>query len=256
MQSFKNRNRKSGAFNGVCSRSELINQNETALVRLIIYINNICHVRRESRERLLNRLLVADIGKNLIKNRYFTSVGCGNHKTAHCHHRKQTERFNRNGFTARVRACYDKSIKIRAERDINGHNLFRVNKRMPCRTEIDNAPVVENRRCGFDFVGILRFCKNQIKLKSAFVAVFDAVCKISRLSRKLAENAVDFFTLFGLQNPDFVVGFNNRHRFDEYGCAACRGVMHKSGNFTAVFALDRNNISAVALSDDIFLKIF
>lgn len=143
MQVFEHRHCKSRALDRVCARSELVYEHKTAVARLTHDIYNICHMRRESRERLLYRLLVADVREDFAEHGKSASVACGNHEPAHRHEREKTDGLYRDGLATRVRAGYNERVKIRAEPYINGDNFIFVNERMAGGTQLYLAIGVE-----------------------------------------------------------------------------------------------------------------
>ena len=70
----QNRNGKSSSLRRVCSRAQLVEQYKGLFIYLFQERNNICHVRRESTQTLLNALFVSDIRINLVKYGKFRTV--------------------------------------------------------------------------------------------------------------------------------------------------------------------------------------
>ena len=77
----------------VGARAQLIEEDETAPVRLIEYLHDILHVRREGRQALLNALLVADIGQDRGEDAHLAAVVAGNVQPALRHQAQKTERL-------------------------------------------------------------------------------------------------------------------------------------------------------------------
>ena len=94
-------------------------------------INILQGVRRECGKVILNALPVADIDENTVKNGDPAALRSRNHQTAHCHCRQQADCFQRDRFTACVRACDDERVIIAAEMQRDRHDSFGVNQRMP-----------------------------------------------------------------------------------------------------------------------------
>ena len=84
-QLFKYRDSQRRALNRVGSRAQLVDKAERTRVCELDNLNNICHVRREGRKRLLNALLVAYIHQNTAENAELAVVGAGHQKSAHSH---------------------------------------------------------------------------------------------------------------------------------------------------------------------------
>ena len=100
-------------------------------------------MRRESRERLLYRLLVADVRENFIEYGEPAPVARRNHKSAHRHEREKTDCLYRDGLSARIRAGYNERVKVRAEPYINGDYFVFVNERMAGGAQLYLAVGVE-----------------------------------------------------------------------------------------------------------------
>ena len=143
MQVFEHRHCKSRALDGVCARSELVYEHKTAVARLTHDIYNIRHMRRESRERLLYRLFVADVREDFAEHGKSASVARRNHKSAHRHEREKTDSLYRDGLAARVRTGYNERVKVRAEPYINGDYFVFVNERMAGGAQLYLAVGVE-----------------------------------------------------------------------------------------------------------------
>ena len=109
----------------------------------------------------------------MVKDRYPASVVNREHKAAHCHQRHKTDGLYRNGFAARIRARDNYCIKIRAETDIDRHNLVLVNKRMSCTSQLYYALVIKLRDARPHCIGKLSLCENKIQLNRTFVAILD-----------------------------------------------------------------------------------
>ena len=87
-------------------------------------------MRGECRERLLDRLLVADIGKHPVKDRNEASVVRRDVKAALGHEGEKSQRLERDGFAAGVGAGNNERVKIGAEADGNRHDRFSRDERM------------------------------------------------------------------------------------------------------------------------------
>lgn len=86
---------------GLGARAELVKENERGAVADFENVDDIFHMRGECRERLLDRLLVADIGKNTVEDGNEASVVCRDVKAALGHEGKKSQRLERDGFAAR-----------------------------------------------------------------------------------------------------------------------------------------------------------
>ena len=100
-------------------------------------------MRGECRERLLDRLLVADIGKNTVEDRHEASVVRRDVKAALGHEGKKSQRLERDGFAAGVGAGNNERVKIGAEADGDRYDGFSRDKRMARPLEF-NFPIRAN----------------------------------------------------------------------------------------------------------------
>ena len=124
------RDRQCRALGRVRACTELIKKNERGVVADFENIHDVFHVRGKCRERLLNRLLVADISKNTVEDGNEASVVRRNVKAALCHEGEKSQRLERDGFAAGVGAGNNERVKIGAEADGNRHDRFSRDKRM------------------------------------------------------------------------------------------------------------------------------
>ena len=192
----------------------------------------------------------------MVKYGYPAPVINGKHKSAHRHQRHKTDRLYRNRFAARVGAGDNYRVKIRAETDIDRHDLVFVYQRVSCTPKLDYALVIQLRNACPHRIGKLSLCKNEVQLDRTFIAAFDRICEAADIRRKLGKNPVDLVLLLVFEELYLVIRLNDRHRLDKNRCAARRGVMHKTRHFSPVFIPDRDNISAVSHGYNIILKIF
>ena len=133
------RNGERRALDGVGSDTEFVEKYERSIGYLVHYRDDIDHVRAESRKRRLDALFVAYIGEHSVENADRRMLVRRYMKPCLRHERKQSERFERNRFTAGVRAGYDERIVPFAERNVYRHDLVFRYERMPCSFEVDNS---------------------------------------------------------------------------------------------------------------------
>ena len=127
---------------------------------------------------------------------------------------------------------------------------------MPCTAQFDYPLIVYLRNARPHCVGKLCLCKDKIELNRTFVATLYRICEAADICGKLGEDAVNLVLLLVFQELDLIVSLDNRHRLDENGRSARRGVMDKSGNLGAVFVPYGDNITSVSHCNNIILKIF
>ena len=128
-------------------------------------------MRGEGRERLLYRLLVADIGEDFVEYGEPAPVARGYHKPAHRHERKEADRLYRHRLAACVGTRYNERIEVRAEPYVHGDNFIFIYERMTSGAKLYLAVGVQQRHRRAYRIGILRLRKNHIELNGALVAV-------------------------------------------------------------------------------------
>ena len=189
------RDRERRALNRIGARAELVDENQAAVVRKPQNADDVRHVRGERRERLLDALLVANVGEHVAEYRDLAAVRRGDHQAAHRHQRQEARCFERDRLAAGVRAGHDQRVKVAAEHEIGRHDLVFVDQRVTRRFDIHAARVVQLRHNTFHLIGELSLCEDQVQLHRRAVALHDAVGKLAHLARKLRQNAVDFVLL-------------------------------------------------------------
>ena len=156
----ENRHRQRRALSRVGARAELVEQHQRARRDLIQNAHDVRHVRGEGRKRLLDRLLVADVGKYLVKNRKFRAVGRGNLHARLRHQRQKTDGLERYGLAAGVRAGDHQRGEVLAHPDRGGHHLFRIDQRVARLNQVDFAAFIQLRRNGAHAAAERRARKN------------------------------------------------------------------------------------------------
>ena len=84
---------KRRALDRVGARAQLIEENEAVGIRLVQDLHDILHVRRESRQALLNALLITDVGQDGGENAHGAAVVTGDMQPALRHQAHETERL-------------------------------------------------------------------------------------------------------------------------------------------------------------------
>ena len=167
-QGFDNCNRQCRTFRRVCSRAQFIEQHKRIVRHFVHNAHNVRHVRGERAQALLNALFIANIGKYLIKNSQLGMVKRRDMQPSLPHKRKQPQRFQRNSFAARIWTGNQKCCKILTQINVNRHNCFRVQDRVPCFLDIDIPPRIEQRLCAAHGKRKRRLGKNKIQLCQQF----------------------------------------------------------------------------------------
>ena len=85
--------------------------------------------------------------------------------------------------------------------DINGHNLFLVQKGMTPFTDIDKMIRVKKRFRAVHFHGQLCFCENKIQSCHNFLVIRQFFRMFSGLSAESRQNNIDLFLFLKIQFP-------------------------------------------------------
>ena len=213
-------------------------------------------MRRKGGQRLLYALLVADIHQHAAEDAQLAVVGAGHQQTAHRHQREQSQRFEGDGFAARIGSRDDEGVKIRAEADVDGHHPVLGNQRMPRLLQTDDAPVVDDGLGGAHGVRQIRLGENKTELRQIVVAADDGIREVARVGGQLKEDALDLLLLLVSEHADVVVRLHDAHRLDEHRLTARGGVVHQARDAVAALGAHGHDISAAALGDDGVLQIF
>ena len=118
------------ALGRVGARAELVQQDERFPVADADDLDDIFHMRREGGERLLDRLLIADVRQHQREHGNKAPVIGGDMQTAFRHQRQKADGLERDGFAARIGAGDDERIEVRSEPDGDRHDRLLVDQRM------------------------------------------------------------------------------------------------------------------------------
>mgnify|MGYP000859146551 CR=1 FL=1 len=80
-------------LNGVGARTQLIEEDQAVLVRLVQDLHDVFHMRRKGRQTLLDALLVADVGQHRGKDAHGAAVVAGDMQAALHHQAEEAERL-------------------------------------------------------------------------------------------------------------------------------------------------------------------
>ena len=119
---FRDCHRECGAFFGIGGGTEFIEQHKRMRRRRFRNVINIADVRRESREVLLDRLVITDVRKDGIKDCQLCRFsGNGNPRLRHQH--QQAYGFQCNGLSSSIRAANNELPIMGLKRDGDRNHL-------------------------------------------------------------------------------------------------------------------------------------
>src|SRR5512146_627038 len=129
-EKIRDSNRQGGAFFGVCRRTEFIEHDQRAIGRSMRDEVDVGYVRGKCREVLLNRLVVANIGENIVENRELCSV-CGNWHSRLAHQDQKAHGLQRHGLAAGVRTTDDELAMLTIHLEGHRHNPTTLRTQVP-----------------------------------------------------------------------------------------------------------------------------
>ena len=121
-------------------------------------------MRRKGRKRLLDALLVTDIGKHRIENTDFGALGARDMKPRLRHQRHKPESLKRNRLASGVGTCDYHGVIAPAELDRDRNHLFLIDKRVSCPAEEQIFSVVHHRLDSIGAAGKLTLREYERKL--------------------------------------------------------------------------------------------
>jgi hypothetical protein len=122
--------RQRRAFDRVGSGPEFVQDDERPRVGLPQEADDVGHVRREGAERLLDALLVADVGVDAVEDAQHGFGGRRDVQPGLGHQRQQADRLERDGLAAGVRPGDDQRVGFLVQFDVYRHDACRIEQRM------------------------------------------------------------------------------------------------------------------------------
>ena len=241
------------ALGRVRAGAELVEQQQRPVVALLEHAHGVRHVRRERGQRLLDALLIADVGHDLVEHRHGAAVGARDVQAALRHGREQTDGLERDGLAAGVWAGDDERVEFAAERNIDRHSGVLRQQRMARAAQLQ-VLVRQLRRDRVELVGELCLGKNEVEAHEHVKVARDVLPVRGALGRELSEDALDLRLFTCAQLPQLVVRLHGGHRLDEQRRAGGRHVVHEAGHGALVLGLDRHDIALGAHGDDRLLQ--
>ena len=224
-----------------------------SVVALVENADDVRHVRREGGEALLDALLIADVGHDLLKDRETRAVGGGDMQTALRHDGEQADRLERDGLAAGVRAGDDERVKVAAERNVDRNDDVFGDQRMAGAPERD-AALREHRGGAVEPVGKLRLGKDEVEPDEHVKIEGDILAVRGAVGGELHEDALNLGLLLCAQLPQLIVRLDGGHRLDEERGAGAGHVVHETGDAALVFGLDGDDVALGAHGDDRLLQ--
>ena len=121
------------------ARAQLVEDDQRAGIRFFQDADDVGDVTAEGAERLLDGLLVADVGVDRLEEAEFRAAFGGDVQAALRHQHDQADGFQRDGFAARVRSGDDDRARIFGQVKIYGDNGGGIEKGMTRLEETENG---------------------------------------------------------------------------------------------------------------------
>ena len=281
--------RQRRSFFGVGGRAEFVQEYERSRCRGAGDEIDVGDVRREGRKILLDRLVVANIGKHRIENRQLGSIR-GNGYAGLRHQGQQSHSFQGYGFAASVWASNHQFQTFRFHLDADGDDVaaFRLEvsleQRVPrvVKDETRSVPYLRGRSPG-RFGPLIRRAKAllhplhtrafsrelhrhtavifrearlgklQFEVSQSLDRQQDLVCMLADAAGHLQQDAMDFGLFIIQQTHQFVVLFDRLQWLHEDGLSAGTGAVYDSLHPPLLFDLDRYNEAFAPDRDQLIL---
>ena len=177
----ENGDRKRCAFGRISTGTELVEEDEGALICLIPEGDNICHMRRERTETLFNTLLISNVSVDFIKNGKLRVVGCRDMQTGLSEQCKQSDGLQGDRFSSGIWSGDHEHREILSDADIDRNDLFRIKQWMTALFASDAPFFVEIRFASLIVERELSTRKDEVQLRHEQDIVIDGVAVDSYL---------------------------------------------------------------------------
>ena len=128
-------------------------------------------MRRKGTEALLNTLFVSDVRKYVVKYGQLRTLEGGDMEPGLSHEREKPHRLQRDGLASGVGTGHNEQVEIFAQPYVDGHDLFRIQQRMPSVFDADIAPLIEHGTGGFHLFGKHGPGKNEVQIHQQAVII-------------------------------------------------------------------------------------
>ena len=248
--------RQRGSFRRVGARAQLVEQDQAVRPGRLDDAHDRAHVARERRERLGDRLLVADVGEDVAEDGQPTAFGRRDVETGLMHQGEQAEGAQCDGLAAGVRAGDDERRVAVAEPQVDGHDLVpeRPGWRAPSSSthrvassgrRADPVHLRGEARAGAPEVEVGQ--RREVLARGAGAAVPDE-------RRELVEDALLLGLDGQLRLAPGVAELDHGERLDEERLTAARLVVDDASDAALGLGTDGDDVAAVAQGDDGLLE--
>ena len=199
---------------------------------------------------MFNALFIADVGKNVLKDRHHAALCRRNVQTGLGHQAKQSQCFQNHGFTAGIRPGDNQRIVVLAQGDRGGNNLFAVNQRVPPLADFDGIILAEVGADRLHIDGKSCLGEDKVQMNQSVKIQRQNFGSFGCQKGKLCQNTFNFRLFADFQLVQLVVCVDNALRLDKYRAAGRRNVMDNTAHVAAVLCFDRNHVAVIAHGDN------
>src|ERR1044071_6845282 len=250
------------AFFGIGGRAEFVKQDKRMGRGGARDEINVGDVRGEGGKILLDRLVIADIGKNGIKDRQ-PRRGGGHGNAGLRHERQQSNGFEAHGFAAGVGPADDElamaAIHLKRERDYLAAFCFQIafEQRMARGAQLSEGfswfRTGELRVDAIVVDGEARLADLQLDFRHHICGGGDCFTVLAKALGHLLQNAPDFGLLFFQKADKIVVLLNGLKGLDEHGLSAGACAVNHAIDALALLSLDGDDEALSADGDKFVL---
>ena len=247
---------ESRPFLGVGSRTDLIEQQKIRTLDAFQEFDQMRHVRGKCAEALLDALFVADDRIDVRIYGNLRSCGGGDVAARLRHEHKESDRLQTDRLAARIRSCDEQHAVRFSKRDVNGHDLCRIDQRMTCGDELRPSLAIDRGARRLHIGCKLRSCEDEVQRGEYGTVPFENTAVLANFLREKAQEALHLGLLRERKLLEVVVEVDESHRLDEERRAARRLVVDDARKALTILLLDWYDVSLRTLCDDSFLKEF
>ena len=260
-------------FGRVGAGAQLVEQDERLLGRLGEDLRDPPDVRREGRERLLQALLVADVGEDVVEDRQLRPLMRRDVQARLGHDRQQADRLQRDRLAAGVRPGDDQDLELEAEVDVDRHDRPRLGgggggrsassdprprarragrgrarrgrglrERVPRPSEDELALLVEVGGRHPVVEAVAAPGVDQVELGEGLQAAEERVGDLADLGAEPAEDAADLLRLLGAEVRELRRVLGDRLGLDEDRLVAGAGAVDRALDLAPVLLGDRQDV--------------
>ncbi|MBV6467791.1 MAG: hypothetical protein PGMFKBFP_03162 [Anaerolineales bacterium] len=251
---------------GACA--EFVEDDKRAVVGFFQNVDDVGDVTAEGAERLLDGLLVADVGVDCLEETQLGAALRGDVESALRHEDDEPDGFQRDGFSARVGTRDDDGMFALGYVEVNRDDGGWIEEGMASMKETEDGRRMtglvglrssvlglhEDRLARVNLLRVFRFGEGEVEQREGLHAPDDLVSVFGDEAREFGQDAAFLVALLQLQFAQFVVGFHHVERFDEERRAAGTLVVDDGLDLALVLGAQGDDVASVALGDEIFLQ--